>query len=80
MTFAEWVKTAERKTDLSILENAFGFEVENAVAAIVYDPGVVAELSDGQFFTLLYTNEYTGTREEIEKVLWEDYAEKETRE
>jgi hypothetical protein len=79
MTFAEWVKTGQRTTDVSVLEESFGYPVLNAVAAILYKPGAIAELPNGEFFTHIGRSEYTGTREEIEKVLWEEYAEMETK-
>ena len=81
MTFEEWQKTG-RAADpefTHLIDNAFGYVPDNCIGARLYDPGIIAILPDGQFFTHIDRSEYTGKLDEIERRLWEDYASRECR-
>ena len=76
MTFEQWQKTG-RTTDKNftdLLENTFGYVPDNVVSVRVYDPGVIAWLEDGQFFTHVDRSEYTGHLFDVERRLWDDFA------
>ena len=77
MTFEEWQKTAVERTgspSVAIMENHFGYAPDNVMAVLVYDPGVIAWLENGQFFTHVDRSEYTGTLADVERRLWDDWA------
>ena len=74
MTFEDWKATRERVQCVNIIEDQFGYLPEGAEAAVVYDPGVVAELKDGRYFTHIGRSEYTGTLDELEQRLWDEHA------
>lgn len=79
MTFDDWQKTGKTKDSgfAGLLDNTFGYVPENVTAVLVYDPGVIACLQDGQFYTHVDRSEYTGTLDEVERRLWDDYAKNE---
>lgn len=78
MTFEDWRATQHQATmglEHDILEDHFGYVPEGVQSVWVYDEaGVIARLADGQYFTHVDRSEYTGTLEEIERRLWDDYA------
>jgi len=81
MTFEEWQKTG-RTTDKNFTEllgNTFGYVPDNVIAVQVYDPGVIAWLENGQFFTHVDRSEYAGTLADVERRLWDDWAKHEVR-
>jgi hypothetical protein len=81
MTFEDWQATWHEVAiglEHDILEAEFGYVPVDVVAVYVYDwAGVVCELRNGQYFTHIDRSEYTGTLAEIERRLWEDYAQAE---
>ena len=76
MTFEEWQQTARTKDSnfTELLENVFGYLPENVMAVRVYDPGLIAWLEDGKFFTHVERSEYTGVLYDVERRLWDDFA------
>ena len=77
MTFEEWQKTKSTESDTSILDNHFGYTMPECQSVLVYDPGVIACMKDGSFFTHIGRQEYAGTLAEVERCLWDDYAKQE---
>jgi hypothetical protein len=80
MTFEEWQKTAQRIVNDFDLSNASeGFGLSNVVAVVRHQPGDIAELADGTYFTVFDRDEASGTLEEVQRALWAGWAEWETR-
>lgn len=79
MTFEQWQKTGRTrdKNFTDLLENTFGYVPDNVLSVLVYDPGVIAWLEDGQFFTHVGRSEYTGHLVDVERALWDEYAQHE---
>ena len=80
MTFEDWRETRHQATqglEHGILEDHFGYVPENVQSVWVYEVGVIAGLNDGQYYTHIGRSEYTGTLDEIERRLWDDYAKQE---
>lgn len=80
MTYEEWLATERQHTDLSVVEDAFGYVPDDAVAVVTYQPGEAVILRDGRWYTHVDRSEYTGTADEIRKVLWDEYAKYEVQE
>jgi hypothetical protein len=74
MTFDKWRETRSRVNDNAIIEDAFGYIPVGSYSALVYDPGVIAILPDGRYCTHIDRSGYTGTLDEVERRLWDDYA------
>lgn len=79
MTYEEWLLTERHGTDLAGVDDAFGYSPAalgkgEPTAVVRFDPGLAVIFADGQWFTHIGRGEYTGTPDEIRKVLWEDYA------
>jgi hypothetical protein len=80
MTFDDWRATRHRATiglERGILEDHFGYVPDNVRTVWVYEAGVLAELEDGSYFTHIDRDEYAGTLDEVERRLWDEYAQKE---
>lgn len=80
MTFEEWQATrepADQGLENWILEDHFGYVPNGVVDVLCYATGVMAELSDGQYFTHIGRSEYTGTLDAVERKLWEEHAQHE---
>jgi hypothetical protein len=77
MTFDEWRQTkepAQQGLETWVVEDHFGYVPKDWVEVLTYDPGVIVELRDGKYFTHIDRSEYTGTLEEMEERLWDEYA------
>lgn len=81
MTFEQWQKTGRTiDSDFShLIDNAYGYVPDNCVGARMYDPGVIACIGDGTFFTHVERSEYSGALADVERALWDEYAERECR-
>lgn len=77
MTYDEWLKTERQHTDLAEADNSFGYVPDGAQTVVRFDPGVAVILGDGKWYTHIDRSEYTGTADEIRKVLWDEYAQHE---
>ena len=77
MTFEEWQATRKAVSPAAVqgvLENHFGYVPDDVIGAYEYEPGVLVALKNGQYFTHIGREEYTGTLDAVERRLWDDYA------
>ena len=83
MTYDEWVKTERQHSDITEVDNAFGYVPEGkgweVKSVVSYDPGVAVILEDGEWYTHCGRSECRGTADEVRQCLWECYAKHEVR-
>jgi hypothetical protein len=77
MTFEEWQDTRAVTEDFGWALDAFGNiddDTSDWQYVVEYDPGVIVRLKNGQYYTHVVRDEYTGDLETVERHLWEDFA------
>jgi hypothetical protein len=77
MTFEEWEDTRVRAQDGFkewLMRDNFGYVPAGWQEVWTYAPGIIVRLDGDTYFTHIGRSEYTGSRGDVERRLWDDYA------